>query len=83
MSSVAKRECDLQTNWMSINADDRMMLEQHRSGDHVISLREFGQISWAKSIGWRVWSRQQEGQQERATNNSLYDACARLKISSQ
>jgi len=30
-----------------------------------------------------AWSRQQEGQQERATNDSLHDARARLKVNSQ
>jgi len=62
------------------NADDRMMLVQHRSGDRVMRYRGFGQISWANSVRRLISSSRQEGGRQ---TKSLHDARARLKISSQ
>ena len=69
------------------NADDRMMLVQHRSGDRVMNA--VATASWASvdldGFLERTASRNatRERAVGRAVNNSLHDVRARLKISLQ
>jgi len=59
------------------NADDRMMLVQHRSGNRVTSSHGFGLSEQRQATDFV------EPAGGRAAQDSLHDARARLKISSQ
>jgi len=61
------------------NADDRMMLVRHRSGDRVMSWREFEH----SLSGYRQASGFVKTAAGRTANDSLHDARAKLKVGLQ
>jgi len=64
MRSTAKRECKPIRNWMRPIPTVTRVIKwclQHCKGISIMSQRGLGQISWANSVRWQIWTRQQFG----------------------